>query len=59
MSELTGHARRTFLHATEADGELTHHSVESIAEHVGYQDATALRRLMRRLLNVSPKQLRP
>jgi len=33
-------------------------SVESIAEQVGYQDATALRRLMRRLLNTSPKQLR-
>lgn len=38
--------------------ETSRHSVESIAEQVGYQDATALRRLMRRLLNASPKQLR-
>ena len=38
--------------------ETSRHSVESIAAQVGYQDATALRRLMRRLLNASPKQLR-
>ncbi|MBT9268116.1 MULTISPECIES: GlxA family transcriptional regulator [Pseudomonas] len=38
--------------------ETSRYSVESIAEQVGYQDATALRRLMRRLLNASPKQLR-
>ncbi len=39
--------------------ETSRYSVEFIAEQVGYQDATALRRLMRRLLNASPKQLRP
>ncbi|MCP6696076.1 GlxA family transcriptional regulator [Pseudomonas donghuensis] len=38
--------------------ETSRYSVEFIAEQVGYQDATALRRLMRRLLNASPKQLR-
>lgn len=38
--------------------ETSRYSVESIAEQVGYKDATALRRLMRRLLNVSPKQQR-
>lgn len=38
--------------------ETSRYSVESIAEQVGYQDDTALRRLMRRLLNASPKQLR-
>ncbi|MGE8467683.1 MAG: helix-turn-helix domain-containing protein, partial [Pseudomonas putida] len=38
--------------------ETSRFSVESIAEQVGYQDATALGRLMRRLLHASPKQLR-
>jgi transcriptional regulator GlxA family with amidase domain len=33
-------------------------SVESIAEHVGYADATALRRMMRRLTNSTPSGYR-
>jgi transcriptional regulator GlxA family with amidase domain len=34
-------------------------SVAQVSEHVGYRDATALRRLMRKVLGVTPTQLRP
>lgn len=34
-------------------------SVEQIAERVGYSDATALRRMMRRMTGVTPRQFRP
>lgn len=34
-------------------------SVEQIAEQVGYSDATALRRLMRKLVGATPRQFRP
>lgn len=50
--------QRVQLNRARALLETSRYSVESIAEQVGYQDATALRRLMRRLLNASPKQLR-
>ncbi|MCY1391481.1 HTH-type transcriptional activator RhaS [compost metagenome] len=33
-------------------------SVETIAERVGYRDATSLRRLMKKMLNATPRQLR-
>lgn len=34
-------------------------SVEQIAERVGYDDTTALRRLMRKVLGATPRQFRP
>lgn len=34
-------------------------TVEQIAEHVGYSDATALRRMMRKLVGATPRQFRP
>jgi len=34
-------------------------SVEQVAEAVGYQDATALRRLMKRVVGATPRQYRP
>ncbi|WP_339529775.1 GlxA family transcriptional regulator [Pseudomonas mucidolens] len=34
------------------------YSIDTIAEHVGYRDATSLRRLMKKMLNVTPRQLR-
>jgi Helix-turn-helix domain len=34
-------------------------TVEQIAEQVGYSDATALRRMMRKLVGATPRQFRP
>jgi AraC family transcriptional activator FtrA len=34
------------------------YSVDTIAERVGYRDATSLRRLMKKMLNATPRQLR-
>lgn len=34
------------------------YSVDTIAEHVGYRDATSLRRLMKKMLSATPRQLR-
>ncbi|WP_460147996.1 GlxA family transcriptional regulator [Pseudomonas sp. S2_A02] len=34
------------------------YSIDTIAEHVGYRDATSLRRLMKKMLNTTPRQLR-
>lgn len=34
------------------------YSIDTIAEHVGYKDATSLRRLMKKMLNATPRQLR-
>ncbi|MGO4326227.1 GlxA family transcriptional regulator [Cupriavidus sp. 2TAF22] len=34
-------------------------TVEQIAEQVGYRDATALRRMMRKLVGATPRQFRP
>ncbi|CAK9890017.1 MULTISPECIES: GlxA family transcriptional regulator [Pseudomonas] len=34
------------------------YSIDTIAEHVGYRDATSLRRLMKKMLNATPRQLR-
>ncbi|WGV19348.1 helix-turn-helix domain-containing protein [Pseudomonas putida] len=46
------------LHKARALLESGDYSVEAVSAQVGYQDATALRRLMRRLLNATPRQLR-
>jgi len=34
-------------------------TVEQVAERVGYVDTTALRRLMRKVIGVTPRQFRP
>jgi transcriptional regulator GlxA family with amidase domain len=34
-------------------------SVAQVAEQVGYGDATALRRLMRKVMGATPRQFRP
>jgi transcriptional regulator GlxA family with amidase domain len=39
--------------------ESTRLSIEQVAEQVGYQDATALRRLMRKSAGATPRQFRP
>lgn len=39
--------------------ETSHLSVEQVAEQVGYADATALRRLMRKMTQATPRQFRP
>lgn len=38
--------------------ETTHMSVDQVAEKVGYSDSTALRRLMRKVFNATPRQFR-
>lgn len=63
VQKATGHStqkliQRVQLHKARALLESGDHCVEAIAEQVGYQDATALRRLLRRLLHVTPSQLR-
>ncbi|HEV8694579.1 MAG TPA: helix-turn-helix domain-containing protein [Lysobacter sp.] len=39
--------------------ESSRYSVEQVAERVGYSDATALRRLIRKTMGATPRQLRP
>lgn len=39
--------------------ESSRYSVEQVAERVGYTDATALRRLLRKTMGATPRQLRP
>ncbi|WP_256675914.1 helix-turn-helix domain-containing protein [Pseudomonas sp. Kh13] len=46
------------MHKARALLESGEFSVEAVSAQVGYQDPTALRRLMRRLLNAPPRQLR-
>lgn len=63
VRKATGHSirqliQRVQLNKARALLETSKYSVETVAEQVGYQDATALRRLMRRLLNATPRQLR-
>ncbi|KPA90067.1 transcriptional regulator containing an amidase domain and an AraC-type DNA-binding HTH domain [Pseudomonas asplenii] len=63
VHKATGHSTRQLiqrvqLHKARALLESGEHSVEAVSALVGYQDATALRRLMRRLLNATPQQLR-
>ncbi|MFJ7788082.1 GlxA family transcriptional regulator [Pseudomonas sp. NPDC096925] len=63
VHKATGHSTRQLiqrvqLHKARALLESGEHSVEAISTLVGYQDPTALRRLMRRLLNATPRQLR-
>ncbi|QGW75988.1 helix-turn-helix domain-containing protein [Pseudomonas alkylphenolica] len=63
VHKATGHSTRQLIQRVQLNKarallESSKYSVESVAEQVGYQDATALRRLMRRLLNASPRQLR-
>ncbi|NBF05947.1 helix-turn-helix domain-containing protein [Pseudomonas sp. Fl5BN2] len=63
VRKATGHSSLRLIHSVQlnrARGLLQNskYSVENIAEQVGYQDATALRRLMRKMLNATPRQLR-
>jgi transcriptional regulator GlxA family with amidase domain len=46
------------LTAAKALLQASHLSVDQVAERVGYQDATSLRRLMRRTMSVTPRQMR-
>ena len=39
--------------------ETSRMSIDQIAEHIGYSDATALRRLMRKVFGTTPRQFRP
>lgn len=63
LNKATGHGplhliRSVQLNRARALLESSGLSVESVAEQVGYGDATALRRLLRRRLNATPRQLR-
>lgn len=63
VHKATGHSTRHLIQRVQVNKarallEAGGCSVEAVAAQVGYQDATALRRLMRRLLNASPRQLR-
>lgn len=63
VHKATGHSTRQLIQRVQLNKarallETSKYTVETIAERVGYQDATALRRLMRRLLNATPRQLR-
>lgn len=51
--------QRIRLNRARALLETTKLSVEAIAERVGYSDATALRRLMRKAMGTTPRQFRP
>ena len=50
--------RSVQLNQARALLENSRYSVETVAERVGYRDPTALRRLMRKRLNATPRQLR-
>ncbi len=50
--------RSVQLNKARALLENSRYSVETVAERVGYRDPTALRRLMRKRLNATPRQLR-
>lgn len=39
--------------------ETSRMSIDQVAEHIGYSDATALRRLMRKVFGATPRQFRP
>lgn len=63
VHKATGHSTRQLIQRVQLNKarallESGEYSVEAVSAKVGYQDATALRRLMRRLLNVTPRQLR-
>lgn len=63
VHKATGHStsqliQRVQLNKARALLESGQYSVHAVAAQVGYQDPTALRRLMRRLLNATPRQLR-
>lgn len=63
VHKATGHSTRQLIQRVQLNKarallESGEYSVETVSAKVGYQDATALRRLMRRLLNVTPRQLR-
>ncbi|MBD9579328.1 helix-turn-helix domain-containing protein [Pseudomonas sp. PDM23] len=63
VHKATGHSTRQLiqrvqLHKARALLESGEYSVEAVSAQVGYRDATALRRLIRRLLNATPRQLR-
>ncbi|NMZ77276.1 helix-turn-helix domain-containing protein [Pseudomonas nitroreducens] len=63
VHKATGHSTRQLiqrvrLNKARALLESGQYSVEAVAAQVGYQDPTALRRLIRRLLNTTPRQLR-
>ena len=63
VHKATGHSTRQLIQRVQLNKarallEAGQYSVEEVATQVGYQDPTALRRLMRRLLNATPRQLR-
>ena len=39
--------------------ETSRMSIDQVAEHIGYSDSTALRRLMRKVFGATPRQFRP
>ncbi|MBD9517459.1 GlxA family transcriptional regulator [Pseudomonas sp. PDM22] len=63
VHKATGHSTRQLIQRVQLSRarallESGEYSVEAVSAQVGYQDATALRRLMRRFLNATPRQLR-
>lgn len=63
VHKATGHSTRQLIQRVQLNKarallESGQFSVEAVAAQVGYRDSTALRRLMRRLLNATPRQLR-
>ncbi|WP_207886108.1 GlxA family transcriptional regulator [Pseudomonas sp. 30_B] len=63
VHKATGHSTRQLIQRVQLNKarallESGQYSVEAVAAQVGYQDPTALRRLLRRLLNATPRQLR-
>lgn len=63
VRKATGHSTRQLIQRVQLNKarallESGKYSVEAVSAQVGYQDATALRRLIRRLLNSTPRQLR-
>jgi transcriptional regulator GlxA family with amidase domain len=60
----TGHSTATLIQFVRLKRarmllETSRMSVEQISENVGYRDATALRRLMRKIFGATPRQFRP
>nr|WP_256356788.1 AraC family transcriptional regulator [Pseudomonas sp. PDM32] len=63
IHKATGHSPLRLIQRVQANKarELlvnSKYSVDTIAERVGYRDATSLRRLMKKMLNATPRQLR-
>ena len=64
IKEATGRSVSALLQSVRVNRarmllETSQMSVDQVAEHVGYADATALRRLMRKVTQATPRQFRP